>query len=90
MAVGASQISAWLRERRERARLSRRVVSVRLDVAERTIVRWEDPDDPALPPADQFLTLVRLYGAAADLLTLVARFERATRASGGAKGRGSG
>lgn len=70
-----------LREWRERRDLSRRRAAVHLDVAERTIVRWEDPADDALPPADQFLRLVAFYSAQKDLVKLMGRWERAARAA---------
>lgn len=66
-----ARISEWLRAARERAGLARRPVSVRLDVSEKTVERWEDPDNPSLPPAHQFLDLVVFYKA--DVLELLAK-----------------
>lgn len=79
MAPTATQISQWLRDNRERLKLARRAASVALDVTEKTIERWEDPDHPALPPADQFLALVVLYKA--DIQQFLAK--RVTRERGG-------
>lgn len=61
MAPTAAQISQWLRTERERGGHARRAASVLLDVAEKTIERWEDPEQESLPDADQFLALVVFY-----------------------------
>lgn len=86
--VGASQISAWLRAARDDVGLTRRQVSHHLDVTERAIQNWEDVDAAPLPPADQFLRLVRLYKAERKLLVLLGNWEL-KKAAGGAEGRRS-
>lgn len=66
-----AQVSEWLREARDEEEKTRRQVSVLLDVTEKTVERWEDPERPNLPDAHQFLTLVVYYKASMlDLLAL--------------------
>lgn len=86
MTPEASQISQWLRDARDRAKLARRAASVHLDVTERTIQRWEDPEDESLPPADQLFALVRFYKAERQMLVLLGNWEKkkgSTKAEGG-------
>lgn len=64
-------ISRWLLAARTGRGITQRAVSVALDVTEKTVARWEDEEAPPLPPADQFLHLVWLYGA--DLSALLPR-----------------
>lgn len=66
-----SQICRWLRQSRDGAGLSRRAVSDAINVTERAIQSWEDPDDSPLPPADKFLALVMLYNA--DVYSILPR-----------------
>jgi hypothetical protein len=62
---------------REAAEKSRRAASVLLDVTEKTIERWEDPEKPAsLPNAAEFFRLVAFYGAQRKLLVLLGSWER--------------
>lgn len=82
-----SRVSVWLRDARDRAGLTRRQVSDHLGVTEGAIQNWENPEKPALPPADQFLALVVFYRA--NILELLAiRATAPSRAAGGGSGHG--
>jgi len=80
----AQRISEWLREMRDAAGLTRRAVSIPLGVTERAIQNWEDPEMPALPPADTFLALVARYKAQRKLLVLLGNWELRGGGEGGA------
>lgn len=82
----ARAVKAWLRTARERADKARRAAAVYLDVAEQTVVRWEDPDSDALPPADKFLALVMFYRANILELLAIRDVQGTRRAAGGGSG----
>lgn len=52
-------------------------------------MRWEDPGDTPLPPADKFLALVKLYRAEKKLLVLLGTWERFSGAVEGGADRSS-
>ena len=82
-----ARICQWLRDEREAAGKARRAASVLLDVTEKTVARWEDPNEGSLPDAAQFFALVRLYHAEKRVLVLLGSWEKFSKGAASAAGR---